>query len=97
MKVQPVKTSGEWRSHMAAIGKIIARWQEGEISTAAKRDAIAAENLFYHQRPTHSRATGELLTLAVGEVQPAPQASAPEPPPSWWDDEDDERTEWWKR
>jgi len=58
------RTGDERRLHMAAIGKIVGRWQSGEIITAEKAELIARENLFYHGRPV-TGATGRSITTAT--------------------------------
>jgi hypothetical protein len=93
------KTIDERKAHMAAIQKILTRWESGEISTAQKREQIAAENAFWYGREKRSPATGELLTAAKGPVSHVPAAPAPEPDPDPWGEEDDndEGLEWWQK
>jgi hypothetical protein len=85
------KSSSERRAHLAALEKIVSRWQSGELSTAEKREQIAQENTFWYGRQHKSPATGEVVTSAGGDyshVTPEP----PRPP-----DDDDRETPWWQK
>lgn len=70
------RTSGEQAAHLAAIQQIVDRWMSGELSLAEKREAIARENRFYHQRDRRSPVTGEMLTAATAEVSHVSQGRA---------------------
>jgi hypothetical protein len=83
------KTSSERRAHLAALEKIVSRWQSGELSTAEKREQIAAENTFWYGRQHKSPATGEIITSAEGGNSHV----AAKPPP----DDDDEEVPWWQK
>jgi hypothetical protein len=91
------RNSAEWHQHMAAIKVIVDAWLDGELSLTAKRDAIAAENRFYHGRERRSPATGEQLCTVSAETPPAAVAVAEREPVQEALFEDDEREEWWKR
>lgn len=91
------KTSSERRAHMAAIAKIISRWESGEITTAEKRSQIAAENAFWYGREKRSPATGESLTTVKGQgalTHVPVRAAEPDPDPWGEDDDDDEGLRW---
>jgi hypothetical protein len=93
------KTSDERKAHLAAIARIISRWETGEIGTSEKRQLIAQENAFWYGREKRSSATGELLTAATkgsGTARPVPAAHAvPDPDPDpWGEDDDDEGLRW---
>jgi hypothetical protein len=83
------RTSGEQREHLAAIDRIVARWQSGEYTLAQKREKIARENAFFHGRTIRGR-TGMLLTADTAEHQRLPSASdedrAHDGELPWWQD-----------
>jgi hypothetical protein len=83
------RTSGEQRAHLAAIDRIVARWQSGEITIAEKREDIARENAFFHGQQRRGR-TGKLLTADTAEHQRLPSASdearAHDGELPWWQD-----------
>jgi len=88
------RNSAEWQQHLAAIRKIVEAWLDGEMNVEAKRDAIMAENKFFHGRERRSRATGEqLTTITAGGVALAER----EPQQGDAFEEEEEREEWWKR
>jgi hypothetical protein len=68
------RTSGEQRAHLAAIDRIVARWQSGEITMADKRELIARENSFFHGRLIRGR-TGMLLTADTADHERLPSAA----------------------
>jgi hypothetical protein len=65
------RTSGEQREHLAAINRIVARWQSGEYTLAEKRELIARENAFFHGQTRRGR-TGKLITADTAEHQRLP-------------------------
>lgn len=95
------KTSSERKAHLAAIARIIARWESGEISTSEKRQQIAAENAFWYGREKRSSATGELLTAVKGAsdrglaARKELIATTPVPDPDpWGEDDNDDGLRW---
>ena len=91
------KTSSERTAHYAALAKILARWESGEIGTTEKRALIAQENAFWYGREKRSTATGSSLTSVSGATVSShvPAARAvPDPDPWGEDDDDNEGLRW---
>lgn len=91
------KTISERKAHMASIQRIITRWENGEITMAAKREQIARENAFFYGRAKKSASTGESLTsVRESPGGHVPVARVPVPDPDPWG-EDDDKEEWWQK
>jgi hypothetical protein len=64
-------TFDQYQFHMNEIGKVIHRWRTGEISTPAKRQAIADENRSYYHGERKSPVTGDWITSVPRSDGPA--------------------------
>jgi hypothetical protein len=81
------RTTSERRRHLATLDRIVQDWENGKLSTSAKREAIASENTWYYGTSKNSRRVTGLSLTAVA----VPTVPAAEP------DDDTELESWWLR